>query len=275
MAKHSEHTPAARATGRSPPALRPRLPATPPPAPARACTVLLPDLAHGPQAADRPGAPPGGAEPSLLPLLALWLAREGWSVLVHHPGTAAAQPGAAAVLAHLGIAPARSLDDVADRWARREPAAVPASLLDGAAGGRALAPAAAAPARVLRVVPCRTAEAERDLAAWAAASRVDALGVADGALGDARRCPRVEVWIGGRHRPELGHAAQAEPPARWAPLPREPDGTATAVFVQQVMSGERPMPEPLRQLAGLIGRAAEACAQEPAGRLGEPPRSCL
>jgi hypothetical protein len=251
MASDLEHTATAR---RAPPP--PALPWQPPArAAVPACTVMLPD------------DDAGGAEPSLLPLLALWLAHEGWTVLVHRPGAAWTPESAAAVLGRLGIAPAQSADEVADRWARREPAAAPLALFEGRT--------ADATARTLRVVPCPDAATERELGAWAERSGSATLCVADGTLGDARRCPRVEVWIGGCHRPDLGRPAVAEAPAHWAPLPRQPDPTATAVFVQQVLSGERPMPGPLLQLAGLIGRAAEAALAAPPMAVAAAPRSCL
>ncbi len=211
--------------------------------PGAARVIVMPDVP----------AAPGTA--SLLPLLALWLAREGVAVLVHRPGALEGPGSAVAVLGSLGIAPARGAADVADRWARREPAVVATGLIVPA-GRAALAHwplvTPRGPRQVLHVVRCDDGATEQQAAAWAAHHRAAALLLA-GPFGiDAHHGPRVEVWLEGRRHPALGSAAADEPPAHRSPMPRDTSAAATAVFAQQVLSGERPAPGPMQALAQRI-----------------------
>jgi hypothetical protein len=113
------------------------------------------------------------AGPARVPWLALWLAREGLSVLVHGPGASHGGGGAAEVLHCLGICPASDAGHVTDRWARREPAVVATSAL---AAGRLpvgmqwqfMAPQGQRPC--LRVLPCNAPGSARSAADWAARS---------------------------------------------------------------------------------------------------------
>ncbi len=210
--------------------------------PAAAGVVVMPD-------AGGPGAP------GLLALLALWLAGEGIEVLVHRPGASDAAAGAAAVLASLGIAPARGADDIADHWSRREPALVSTGLLvrAGAAGDAAWRLAAPrGPAGLLRVVPCDDAPSALRAGSWAARTASNVV-VLTGSFGvDSLPGPRAEVWVRGRPLPVPRGAAADELPSGRAPWPRDAGAAATAVLVQQVLSGERPMPGPVLALARRI-----------------------
>lgn len=114
------------------------------------------------------------------------------------------------------------------------------------------------------MLPCQAPANEAHAVAWAARSGSAALLLAGMPLADPRHCPRVEVWLGGRHRPDLGTAAADEPPARWAPLPSGRGAAATALYVQELLSGERPMPGPWDHLARLVDRAIDAAAQDTA-----------
>ncbi len=67
--------------------------------------------------------------PNLTPLLAMSLAREGLNVLVHGPLHEPQRVCSAAILADLGLAAAQHPQDIAQAWARREPAFVPTELL--------------------------------------------------------------------------------------------------------------------------------------------------
>ncbi len=209
--------------------------------PAAARLVVLPDVPSAVGAA------------SLLPLLALWLAREGLAVLVHRPSALAGPGSAAEVLGSLGIAPACGASDMADRWARREPAVVATGLIappEGAASWPLATPRG--PRQVLHVVPCDDLAAEQQASAWAAHGGAAALLLA-GPFGiDAHHGPRIDVWFDGCRQPLLGSAATDEPPAHRAPLPRDSSAAAAAVFAQQVLSGERPAPGPMLALAQRI-----------------------
>jgi anthranilate phosphoribosyltransferase len=229
--------------------------------------VVLPSL-HGADAA-----------PMLTPLLALWLAREGHAVLVHGPRSAACGPTCGEVLQDLGVAPASNADDVAARWARREPAFLATETLCPALGqllepcaalgwrapahhvARLLAPAHCGP--VLQVLPYRRASSGLLLAGWAAlrGAHVMLLPGTDGEpVADPRHQPRIDVLIGGRPRTDLCAAAAAGAPAEWPVLPRDSAATTTAIWVQDVLSGERPLPLSLLHQSGLVAAALSALA---------------
>ncbi|MCA3240996.1 MAG: hypothetical protein ING89_06840 [Rubrivivax sp.] len=201
------------------------------------------------------------AGPALVPWLALWLAREGLSVLVHGPGASQGGGGAAEVLHSLGICPASDAGHVTDRWARREPAVVATSAL---AAGRLpagvqwqlMAPQGLRPC--LRVLPCNAPGSARSAADWAARSGAAVLLLVGAPITDPHHGPQAEVWIGGQFRADLAAPAPDESPAGWTPLPHDTGAAATALFVQELLSGVRPTPQPLRRLAGLVERTAWA-----------------
>lgn len=229
--------------------------------------VVLPSL-HG-----------ADSTPMLTPLLALWLAREGHAVLVHGPRSAACGPTCGEVLQDLGVAPAAHAEDVAARWERREPAFLPTEtlcpalrhLLQPCASlgwrspahqvARLLAPERCAP--VLRVLPYRRASSGRLLADWARlrGEHVMLLPGADGEpVAHPRHQPRIDVLIAGQPRPDLCAAAATGVPADWPVLPRDSGATSTALWVQEVLSGERPLPAPLLRQSRLVAAALASLA---------------
>lgn len=224
---------------------------------AGAPVVLLPDWTDAAAA----------GVPHLLPLLALWLAREGLPVLVHRPGAPGRAEGATAVLASLGIASAHDALDVADRWARREPAWVASAHLAPAGAAafdwRLALPAGTRP--VLPLVPCAQTHEATATARWALSSGALVLCLHGPFSAEARHGPWVEAWRGAEPRPGLGLAAIDEPLARWAPLPRGATTAMAAVWVQDVLSGARPLPEPLQQLASCVAGALGTLAHPLAG----------
>ncbi len=225
--------------------------------------VLLPDW---------PEATAAGA-PHLLALLALWLAREGLPVLVHRPGAPGRAEGAGAVLTSLGIAAAHEAAEVADRWARREPAWLASGRLapPGPAGADWRLARPAGTRVVLPLVPCGDNSDTETAARWALATGTLVLCLRGPLGAEARQGPSIEAWCGGQRRPALGLATLGEPLARWAPLPRGAGAATAAVWVQDVLSGARPLPEPLQRLARCVAAAAASLARP----LAEDSESCL
>lgn len=212
--------------------------------------------------------------PNLTPLLALALARDGHRVLVHGVERDPGRITTAEVLRDLGLPAARRESEVHDAWARREPAFVPlralcaplAALLDkrwalgvrgpGHTVAKMLNPVRGA--RVLRLVNHTHPEFGVLMARWAAHEAVDALllrGTEGEPVADPRRQPRLDVVLGGAPRPELGVAAQEGVLAELPLLPRAADPASTALLVQELLSGERPLPAPLQRQIGVVGAA--------------------
>ncbi len=218
--------------------------------------------------------------PNLTPLLALWLAREGLRVLVHGPLTDAARITSASILHTLGLAPAQRLADIQDAWARRQPAFVATSLLcpplhalmelrtalgvrgPGHTVAKMLNPVAGAP--TLRIVNHTHPEFGALMAEWARDSRANAMllrGTEGEPVADPRRQPRLDTWLAGCLHSSLSIAAQEGVLTQLPLLPRETDAATTAVYVQEVLSGGRPMPAPLARQAEKVLAAVLALQQ--------------
>jgi anthranilate phosphoribosyltransferase len=105
------------------------------------------------------------------------------------------------------------------------------------------------------------------MSAWAQRDAVDAMllrGTEGEPVADPRRLPRIDTWLGGQLRPELGSSAQEGVLTELPLLPRETDAASTAVYVQEVLSGMRPAPPPLARQAALILAAVAALQARPA-----------
>lgn len=209
--------------------------------------------------------------PNLTPLLALWLAREGHHVLMHGPVADPSRVASAEILENLGVHAALNAGDIAHAWQRREPAFVPTrvlcpalqSLLDlrqalgvrgpGHTVAKMLNPVVGAPA--LRVVNHTHPEFGALMTAWAAHDTADALllrGTEGEPVADPRRQPRMDLWLAGQLRADLSVSAQEGVLSELPWLPRETDAAATALYVQEVLSGMRPMPAPLARQVTLL-----------------------
>ena len=215
--------------------------------------------------------------PNLTPLLALWLAREGLHVLMHGPMADPTRVASAEILDSLGVHAALQPADIGHAWHRREPAFVPTrvlcpalqSLLDlrqavglrgpGHTVAKMLNPVVGAPA--LRVVNHTHPEFGKLMAQWAEHDGADALllrGTEGEPVADPRRQPRMDVWMAGQPRADLSLPAQEGVLAELPWLPRDTDAASTAVYVQEVLSGMRPLPAPLaRQVALIMAAVAE------------------
>ncbi|MDE1948629.1 MAG: DNA-binding protein YbiB [Burkholderiales bacterium] len=225
--------------------------------------------------------------PNLTPLLAMLLAQQGARVFVHGPLQDPARVTSAEILRDFGLPPAQNSADVARAWARREPAFVPTALLcpplqrlldvrwsvglrnSGHTVAKLIGPCTGA--RMLRVSSYTHPEFGRLMGEWAAREGADAMllrGTEGEVVADPRRQPRIDTWIGGQLRPEWSIAAQEGSVTDLPLLPREIDAATTALYIQSVLSGEKPAPAPLaRQVQLVLGAlAALEASPQPEGR---------
>ncbi|MEO8281169.1 MAG: DNA-binding protein YbiB [Ideonella sp.] len=220
--------------------------------------------------------------PNLTALLALLLAQQDIQVLVHGPLRDPGRVTSAEVFQTLGLPRARDADDMAEAWRRREPVFMAiedlcpslarlldvrwqvglrnsghtiAKLLDPCSGGQSL-----------RVVNYTHPEYGSSLKTFLQESQADALlmrGTEGEPVADPRRLPRIDVFISGIHRPELSLAPQEGVLTEMPLLPRETDASTTALYIQSVISGERPAPLPLQQQVRCLSDALEALRSKP------------
>jgi len=215
--------------------------------------------------------------PNLTPLLAMTLAQEGARVLVHGPAQDPTRVTTAAIFRDLGMPVAHDEGDVHAFWARREPAFVTTAtlspalqrLLDvrwsvglrnsGHTIAKMLNPCTGA--RVLRLASFTHPEFGALMGAWAQRERVDAMllrGTEGEVAADPRRQPRMETWIAGQLRTEWSMPAHEGVVTELPVLPREIDAATTALYIQSVLSGEKPAPAPLtRQVQCILGALEE------------------
>ncbi|MBA2722414.1 MAG: DNA-binding protein YbiB [Methylibium sp.] len=222
--------------------------------------------------------------PNLTPLLALLLAQQGVPVLVHGAADDPVRITTHALFLTLGLPVARDADDVQDAWARQEPVFMPTDVLcpplaallrlrwtlglrnPGHTVAKLLAPRGAA---CLRVVSYTHPEYGAAHTAYLQHARADALllrGTEGEPVADPRRLPRLDVFAEGVLRPELGRAAHEGVLSELPLLPRSRDAPTTAVYVQAVVSGEMPVPGPLREQVEVLVRAWQLLDQRPGAR---------
>jgi anthranilate phosphoribosyltransferase len=215
--------------------------------------------------------------PNLTPLLAMWLAQEGARVLVHGPLHDPTRVTSAAVFHDLGLPVAQTEADVHGAWSLHEPAFVPTAklcpalqpLLDvrwvvgvrnsGHTVAKMLDPITGA--RSLRLVSFTHPEFGALMSAWAQRERIDAMllrGTEGEAVADPRRQPRLDTWIDGDAQPVWSAPAQEGVITGLPLLPRENDAATTALYIQSVLSGEKPAPAPLIHQAQLALQALAA-----------------
>lgn len=215
--------------------------------------------------------------PNLTPLLAMRLAQEGVPVLMHGPRHDPQRVSTADVLHDLGLPIAHSVDEVEQAWARREPAFLCidalcpplARLLDvrwtiglrnsGHTVAKLLDPVQGAPAlRLASYTHPEFGELMGQFARQAGAHMLLLRGTEGEAVADPRRQPRIEGWIAGQPRPELSCPAQEGVLATMPLLPRTHDAATTALYIQAVMSGEKPAPDPLENQVALVLKSLSA-----------------
>lgn len=221
--------------------------------------------------------------PNLTTLLALLLAQDDVQVLVHGPAQDPARVTTAEIFQVLGLPMARDADDIAHAWSRHEPVFITtaalcpplarlldvrwtvglrnsghtvAKLLDPCLGGRSL-----------RVVNHTHPEYGTALAGFLQASGADAMllrGTEGEPVADPRRLPRLDVYLAGRPRADLSLPAQDGVLSELPVLPRAVDAATTALYIQSVISGEKPAPGPLLQQVACLQQALVAMNRPPA-----------
>jgi len=218
--------------------------------------------------------------PNLTPLLALLLAQEGVPVLVHGPAQARARVTTAEIFHDLGLPAARDASEIENAWSRRKPAFMRtdalcpelARLLDvrwivglrnsGHTVAKVLDPFAGA--RSLRVMNYTHPEYATLLASFIQSTAANAMlmrGTEGEPVADPRRAPRLDVHVQGILRTDLSSPAHEGVLTELPLLPREQNAAATAMYIQSVVSGEKPAPTPLLQQVDSLCRALAAAAE--------------
>lgn len=218
--------------------------------------------------------------PNLTALLALLLAQEGVPVLVHGPEHDPGRVTTAEIFHTLGLPCANDAADMHAAWARREPVFIRtealcpplARLLDvrrviglrnpAHTVAKLMAPAQGT--RSMRVVNYTHPEYGQTLAQFLAATQADAMlmrGTEGEPVADPRRLPRLDLFIGGQLRSDLSLPAQEGVLTEMPVLPRSHDAATTSLYIQSVVSGEKPAPGPLAQQVEALQAALAALAQ--------------
>lgn len=217
--------------------------------------------------------------PNLTALLALLLAQEGVDVLVHGSEHDAGRVTTAAIFRDLGLPFATDAAEIEHAWARHEPVFI---RIDS------LCPALARLLDVRRVIglrnsghtiakllmPCIAGHALRvvnythpDYAALLhgflghiAAHAMLMRGTEGEPVADPRRNPKLDVYIAGELRAALSRTAQEGVLTALPLLPHSHDAATTALYIQSVVSGEKPAPPPLTRQVDCLVRALGAFA---------------
>ena len=218
--------------------------------------------------------------PNLTALLALLLAQEGVDVLVHGTEHDAGRVTTAAIFRDLGLPFAADAGEIEDAWARHEPVFIRiealcpalASLLDvrrvvglrnpGHSIAKLLMPCVGGSA--VRVVNYTHPEYATLLGSFLAHSGADALlmrGTEGEPAADPRRDPKFDVYVRGELRGDLSRPAQDGVLTSLPLLPRTHDASTTALYIQSVVSGEKPAPPPLTRQVECLMRALDATRQ--------------
>ena len=248
-------------------AVAPRLAALPPPGAGGA--VVLPSY--------------NGARklPNFTPLLALLLAREGISVLVHGLPEDPGRVTSAAVFEALGLPPVDDAAGVAARWQAGQPAFLPTDRLhpsltrllmlrrliglrNPAHSLAKLLPAVPGAVRVVNHTHPEYAQSLGEFLALTGATALLMRGTEGEPVADARRCPRLSAFVDGIARDDLSVDAQGGSLAVLPELPPRVDAASTARHIEAVLAGRMPLPAPIglqmQALRRLVGAGAAAAS---------------
>ena len=214
--------------------------------------------------------------PNLTALLAMLLTQQGLRVLVHGPARDGSRVTTAEIFRDLGLVCAGNAREVEDSWGRREPAFIRtetlcpplARLLDvrnvvglrnsGHTIAKLLVACRGGP--LLRVINYTHPEYGTRLAELIAHTGANALlmrGTEGEPVADARRLQKIDVYLGGEHRPDLSLPGQTGVVTAMPVLPRTSDAPTTASYIQAIVSGAMPAPPAIAaQVECLVGAMA-------------------
>lgn len=210
--------------------------------------------------------------PNFTPLLALLLARRGVPVLVHGPLHEPGRVTSAEIFTELGLPPVQDAQAAAERWARNEPVFMSLEDLNAPLArllalrrvlglrnsGHTLAKILPAVPGALRVINHTHPEYAVSLAQYLRDTAGDALlmrGTEGEPVADARRLPRMEVYLKGETCADLGTATQDGALTGLPELPGTIDAVATAAHITAVLGGQAALPEPIRRQAEVLANA--------------------
>jgi len=215
--------------------------------------------------------------PNLTTLLALLLAQEGVQVLVHGPHHDPGRVTTAEIFHTLGLPCASDAADIEDAWRRREPVFIRTELLcpplarlldarwviglrnPGHTVAKLLSPfRTGASLRVVNYTHPEYGEALTKFIAHTLAHAVLMRGTEGEPVADPRRATKLEVFLAGQPRPDLSRPGQEGVLTELPVLPRSNDAATTAMYIQSVVSGEKPAPAPLTQQVDCLVRALGA-----------------
>jgi anthranilate phosphoribosyltransferase len=225
--------------------------------------------------------------PNLTPLLALLLAQEGVPVLAHGPMHDPARVTTAEIFHDLGLPMVNEPSDFDTAfeaaWSRREPVFVPIEVLcpplarllhvrrvvglrnSGHTVAKLLDPCRGVPSlRVCNYTHPEYGELLSQFLQSIAANAVLMRGTEGEPVADPRRVPRMDLLLGGVNSPSLSVAAHEGVLTELPVLPRQNDAATTAIYIQSVVSGEKPAPLPLLRQCELLTRALASLDEETA-----------
>ena len=209
---------------------------------------------------------------NLVPLLACLLSDAGVQVLVHGPLSDAGRLTSAEIFEHLGLAPVRSLEEASDALARNDPAFVPVSLMSPALArllslrtrmgvrniGHSLAKLINPTVRTdsLRLVSFTHPEfntLQHDFFKASGEAAMIMRGTEGECVANTRRQQAIDLVCGGVVSTVV--PGQTGAGATLHSLPEAQDPNATAKWIQQVLAGEREVPESIAQQVDAILKA--------------------
>lgn len=209
--------------------------------------------------------------PNLTALLAGLLAKQGVPVWVHGPLRDPNRIGTAEVFEALGWASTADLAAVTAAWSAKQPVFLPLETLCPALarllalrwtlGVRSSGHSVAklmnpCPGQtVLRVVNYTHPEYVETLSTMLQQSQAHALllrGTEGEPVADARRQPRMDVYLNGQLQADLSVPLQDGPLAELPQLAASNDAHSTAAFTQAVLNGDTPVPSPIQTQVNLL-----------------------